>query len=134
MLLRGLMVWFGLVVLAVANGTLRTLELNPRLGERAGHVASTLLLCLLLLAAALLAIGWIGPRSRADVLLIGGFWLALTIAFEFLAGHFLFRNPWSKLLADYNLLHGRIWVLVLITTFLAPGLAAWLRGLLNGRP
>ncbi len=125
MLLRGLMIWLGLVVLAVANCTLRTLALNPWLGERAGHVVSTLLLCLLLMAAALLTMGWIGPRSRADVLWIGGFWLVPTVAFAFLAGHYLFRNPWSKLLAYCNLLRGGIWVLVLITTFLASGLAAW---------
>lgn len=134
MLLRSLAVWLGLVALAVANGSLRTLVLNPRLGERAGHIISTLLLCLLVLAAASLTIRWIGPSSRADLLGVGGFWLALTIAFEFLAGHYLFRNPWSKLLADYNLLQGRIWVLALITTFLAPWLAAWMRGLLDGRP
>lgn len=133
MMLRGLAVWLGLVALAVGNGTLRTLWLNPRLGERVGHVVSTLMLCVLLLAAAALTIGWIGPRGRADALWIGGFWLALTVAFEFLAGHYVFRNPWSKLLADYNLLQGRIWVLVLITALLAPWLAAWMRGLASGR-
>lgn len=134
MLLRSLAVWLGLVALAVANGSLRTLVLNPRLGERAGHIISTLLLCLLVLAAASLTIRWIGPSSRADLLWVGGFWLALTIAFEFLAGHYLFRNFWIKLLAEYNVLQGRIWVLALTTTFLAPLLAAWMRGLLDGRP
>jgi hypothetical protein len=122
---RFLLIWLGLVVLEVANCTLRTLALNPWLGERAGHVVSTLLLCLLLMAAALLTMGSIGPRSRDDLLWIGGFWLAPNVAFAFLAGHYLFRNPWSKLLADCNLLRGRIWSLILITTFPAPGLAAW---------
>jgi hypothetical protein len=53
----------------------------------------------------------------------------LTLAFEFLAGHYLFGNPWSKLLADYNLLRGHIWVLVLITTAFGPLLSAYGRGL-----
>ncbi|HII01788.1 TPA: hypothetical protein HA351_09125 [Methanosarcinaceae archaeon] len=31
---------------------------------------------------------------------------------------------WDRLLADYNILKGRVWILVLLTTFLAP----WLVG------
>ena len=52
------------------------------------------------------------------------------LAFEFLAGHYVFGTPWSELLADYNVFRGRIWVLVLITTATAPWLAAQGRGLL----
>ena len=44
-------------------------------------------------------------------------------AFELLAGHYLFGNSWGRLLEDYNLLRGRIWVLVLVTTAVAPVLA-----------
>jgi hypothetical protein len=29
-------------------------------------------------------------------------------------------HPWQKLFADYNLLNGRIWVLVLINNIAAP--------------
>ena len=50
-------------------------------------------------------------------------WLALTVSFEFLGGHFLFGQPWQRLLADYDLLDGRVWVLVLVVTALAPRLA-----------
>ena len=51
---------------------------------------------------------------------IGAGWVVLTLAFEFLAGHYLFANSWERLLADYNVAQGRIWILVLITTLLAP--------------
>jgi hypothetical protein len=56
-------------------------------------------------------------------------WLLLTVAFEFLAGHYLFGHAWDRLLADYNLAGGRIWVLVLATTMFAPLAARWLRRL-----
>jgi hypothetical protein len=46
----------------------------------------------------------------------------LTLAFEFLAGHFLFGNPWSRLRP--------VWILVLITTALSPFVCARIRGLL----
>jgi hypothetical protein len=54
----------------------------------------------------------------------------LTLGFECLVGHFLFGNPWSRLLEDYNVLRGRIWVLVLVTIAVAPRLCARVRGLL----
>jgi hypothetical protein len=55
--------------------------------------------------------------------------VALTLAFEFLAGHYLFGNPWSRLLEDYDVFRGRIWILVLITTAVAPRLCARMRGI-----
>jgi hypothetical protein len=51
-------------------------------------------------------------------------WLGLTLAFEFLAGHYLFRQSWDRLLADYNVARGRIWPLVLVVTAAAPFWAA----------
>ena len=51
-------------------------------------------------------------------------WVALTVAFEFLAGHYLFGTPWPVLLADYRLSEGRVWILVLASTLLAPVLTA----------
>jgi hypothetical protein len=42
------------------------------------------------------------------------------LAFEFLAGHFLFGHSWDRLLADYDILHGRIWPVALVVTFIAP--------------
>jgi len=38
-------------------------------------------------------------------------------------------HPWSRLLADYNLLQGRLWVLILVVTGISPFAAAKLRGL-----
>jgi hypothetical protein len=56
------------------------------------------------------------------------FWVALTVAIEFLAGHYLFGHSWQKLFADCDLAQGRIWVLVLVAYFSAPQWAAWTRG------
>jgi hypothetical protein len=43
-------------------------------------------------------------------------------------GHYTFGNPWPDLLADYDLRRGRIWVLVLVVTLLAPMWASRVRG------
>jgi hypothetical protein len=125
MVFRILAVWGLLLVVAVANGAVREFLLVPRLGAQTGHVVSTVILCAAILAVALLTIRWIAPRGRRGALWVGGTWLALTLVFEFLAGHYVFGNSWEKLFADYNLLRGHVWILVLITTLFAP---AWAYG------
>ncbi|MGV9011918.1 MAG: hypothetical protein ACOH13_04935, partial [Flavobacteriales bacterium] len=93
------------------------------------HWISTAMLCTFILLATWAGLKWLAPQDLRDAWRIGFFWTALTIAFEFGAGHFLFKHPWSKLFADYNLLNGRIWVLVLITTLLAPWATTIWKGL-----
>ena len=62
------------------------------------------------------------PLSRPAVAWrIGALWLALTIAFEFGFG-LLTGTPLEELLADYDVTEGRFWVLIPITTFVAPAL------------
>jgi hypothetical protein len=127
MLIRAALAWLAILVLAILNGALRQTLLIPRLGERVGHILSTVLLSTLVVAAAWLLLPWIRPSTGRDAWFIGCLWLALTLAFEFLAGHYLFKMPWDRLLADYNMAQGRIWVLVLVTTLLAPVLVQALR-------
>jgi len=51
---------------------------------------------------------------------IGVFWLVLTIAFEFGFGHYVAKHSWAHLLADYNLLRGRVWSLFLVWMTIMP--------------
>lgn len=128
MLFRAILIWFGLMVLAIANGTLRTFAIVPYTGERVGHWISTVLLAALILLATWLGWPWLAPRNATEAWRIGIGWTLLTLAFGFLAGHYLFKKPWSVLLADYDLSNGRIWIVVLISTLLAPWLVALMRG------
>ena len=64
-------------------------------------------------------IHWIPPASARQALLIGLFWLALTLLFEFGFGRYR-GNSWEKLLADYNLLEGRLWLLIPAWVAMAP--------------
>jgi hypothetical protein len=126
---RALLVWFGLLAVAFANGAIRELVLIPRIGALPAHAISVGMLSLAICIVSWSTIAWMRPRSVADSWRIGVLWLALTLAFELLAGHYLFGAPWSRLLADYNVLRGRIWIVVLITTVTAPVIAARVRGL-----
>lgn len=120
MLLRATIIWFLLAFLAILNGTVREVFITPAVGEQAGHVTSTVVFCIVILAVAVVSLGWIGPASRRDALTVGIVWVLLAFGFEFIAGHYLFGNSWEMLLADYHILQGRIWLLVPFTTLLAP--------------
>ena len=102
MILRALVIWFAVLALANLNGALREMWLIPRIGAHAGRVISTLLLCSLVLLVTWLTIGWIRPKTGGEAVRVGGLWLILTLAFEFLVGHYVFRKPWSVLLEDYD--------------------------------
>ena len=131
MLLRATAIWFVLLAAAIVNGGVRVAWIIPRTGDSVGHVISTLLLCAAIVAVSWVAIGWVAPADAGAALAVGLLWLALTLAFEFGAGHYLFGTPWPTLLADYDVRSGRIWPLVLFATFLAPLLTAWARGLVT---
>jgi hypothetical protein len=117
---RAAAAWLGILVIANVNGALREFLLVPLLGATVAHAISTILLCLLVLILARATIGWMGPRSAGEAWRVGLLWLALTLAFEFLAGHYLFGNSWERLLSEYNLAAGRIWSIVPLVTLLAP--------------
>lgn len=112
--------WLGLAAIGTANGTLRSLGYEDRFGDLAAHQLATQLLIAALLGYTWLLHRWRPLPSSRTAIGIGGVWALLTLAFEFGVGHYVLGRPWSVLLADYDLTAGRIWVLVPITTVIAP--------------
>ena len=129
MLYRALVVWLVFMFIAILNGALREGVLNSRLGEASGQVASTLLLSALIMAVAFITVSWLKPATPAQAATVAALWVLLTVTFEFGFGHFVAGKPWTFLLADYNVLQGRLWLLVPVTVAAAPYLTARLRGL-----
>jgi hypothetical protein len=119
-MVRYLLAWLPMVGIAVANGAFREGWLVPRLGEHQGRQASTVLLIVLLIGyiAAVMRI-WPAASSR-HAAAIGGLWLVLTLAFEFLLGRFVSGLSWREMLAEYDLASGRLWALVPISVAVAP--------------
>ncbi|WP_229390935.1 hypothetical protein [Methanosarcina sp. DH2] len=113
--------WFVFVIAAILNGGFREKFVTLRLGKQTAHVISTFIfMCAILTGTYLFLDNLSATLSRNDLLLIGGFWLAMTILFEFVFGHYVMGHPWETLLADYNIFKGRVWILVPITTLFAP--------------
>jgi len=125
--LLALAVWLLLLVVAFSLGAVRELLIAPAIGEPLAHVVGTLAFVAVMPSSTAVFVRRIGPRcSLTDLWLVGLLWLALTVAFEFLFFHFVARKPWEVLLADYNLLAGRIWLLVPLTELLGPPGIGWL--------
>lgn len=126
---KAILLWFGLMVIAIGNGTVRIKLIIPYTGLGLGLAISTVMLCTLILLTTWISIRWMGPSTALQAWSIGLLWLVMTLSFEFGAGHFLFKKSWSELLVDYDVTQGRIWVLVPIVTVLAPWWMGKLRGL-----
>ena len=112
--------WIGMLVLAVLNGALREALLTPNLGDTVGRQLSTLSLLALFT-------GWFWflhrrwPLATArQAWLVGALWLVMTLAFETFMGRVLADKPWSQVFQDYDVLAGRIWVLVPLWTLVGP--------------
>jgi hypothetical protein len=112
--------WLGMLVLAVLNGALREALLTPVLGDAAGRQLSTLLLLALFS-------GWFWflhrrwPLSTAlQAWLVGAVWLVMTLAFETFLGRVLGGKSWPAVFEDYNVLAGRLWILVPLWTLVGP--------------
>jgi hypothetical protein len=121
LLLHSVGMWLVFLVLAIVNGSARNFLYAKKTGEHKGHVISSLIAISYILAGTYLFVNAVASvATLTDLLLVGGFWLTVTVVFEFGFGHYVMKHSWSHLLADYNLLKGRLWSLVLLTSFVAP--------------
>ena len=120
MVIRYILCWPVLVVIAIANGVLRESGYGRALTELQAHQVSTAVGVFFIG----LFIGFLSRRwplaSAAQAWTIGSIWLVMTVAFEFLFGHYVAGHPWSRLLHDYDILAGRVWLLLLVWVASAP--------------
>ena len=119
--------WLLLFVVMFANGAIRVLVLQPQFGEDlARQVASLSGVALVLLVSCVFVRA--SPSAKPTQLWwVGVAWLCATVAFEFSFGRFVSGSSWRALLADYNLLRGRLWSLILVSVCLGPWLCGTVR-------
>ena len=125
---KALAIWFGILVLAIANGVLREEFLIPLLGKATALFLSGVLLSALILVVAYLSLPWFGPAPVASYIALGMTWLFLTLTFEFSFGRFIQGKPWPELLEAYTFKEGDIWPVVLLAVATSPYIAARIRG------
>ncbi len=119
--LLALAVWPVFLLTAVSLGAVREGVIAPAFGEQTAHVIGTLLFVLVMLAIQCGFVARVSESIRpSDLWVIGLMWTVMTVCFEFGFFHFVAGVSWEKLMADYNIFAGRLWLLVLLTTLCGP--------------
>ena len=116
--------WLGFLAVAIGCAIIREKFLVPGLGPLVGRALGTLLVGVIIFWLIYAYVGRLKRATRVSLLKLGLFWTMATIAFEFLFGHYAMGHSWDTLWADYNILQGRLWPLVLMVTLFGP-LLAW---------
>ena len=118
-MLKYFLCWFPMLLLAIINGTARDLWYKKYVGEITAHQISTVSLILLFGFYIWLVMKKYPPKSGTQAIYVGLFWLTLTLAFEF--GFGLMRGrTLTQLLGEYDIMKGRIWILIPVWVLLAP--------------
>ena len=108
------------MVIGILNGVLRVMTYQKKMPEiRAHQLSSFTGIFFFGVAVYLLNRAWPIESSKQAVL-IGLVWFGLTILFEFGFGHFVMKHPWKKLIHDYRIDKGRLWLLVVLWILFAP--------------
>lgn len=120
MVAKYLLVWFLLAIVAITNGIIRQFTYGKFVSELTAHQISTVTA----IAASGLLVWFVhrfSPIETANqAITIGILWLIMTVAFEFGFGHYVAGHPWDRLVADYNLVNGRVWALFLVWVAVMP--------------
>lgn len=118
LLLRSVAVWLLFIVAETVQGGLRQALTSPGF-EFAVRQASVFAGALILFAITWFSLGWMRIGTTREALSAGITWVALTLLFEIGLGRAL-GLEWSRILADYDLLHGGLMPLGLLAMALTP--------------
>jgi hypothetical protein len=124
--LKGILVWFGLMVAETIHGMARNLWIAPYIGDLPARQISFFTGVILILAIATLFVRWL-HASTSQLLGIGILWALLTLAFEISLGGWILGYSWERILEDYNLFRGGLMSLGLVFLIFSPLIAARLR-------
>lgn len=108
-----------MIGIAFANASLRELFFVKSMTVLKAHQLSTIALIVFCSIYVWLVFPLLNVQSSKQALLIGLFWMILTITFEFLLGR-LTNKSWSYLLENYNIVTGHIWILFLVCLLWLP--------------
>ncbi|MFH1801940.1 MAG: hypothetical protein ABH864_00645 [archaeon] len=120
-----LVVWVLFVILAIINGLVRDKYYSDSLSELSKYQVSSVVLVFVLLIVMYLFFRKFGAAySNGDLWKIGFMWLVLTVAFEFVFGHYIVGHELGGAFVDYNIFAGRLQLLVLFFTLIGPWFVA----------
>ncbi len=84
----------------------------------------------IILAIGWISIPWIAPTNMTDVLIVSALWLVLMLGYDIGLARFVFRMPYSRILADFDIRKGNLLGLGMLILFATPILIVKWRGLI----
>ena len=117
---KAVWVWLLILPAMIANGIVRETVLVSSFSRTTADIMSAILGIIIILAITGLFFRRVTGISTSTLVGISLIWLVLTVAFEFIFGHYVDKKPWSELVQNYALWEGRLWPLVLLTLVLSP--------------
>ncbi|MFE8072240.1 hypothetical protein QQM79_14380 [Marinobacteraceae bacterium S3BR75-40.1] len=127
MLFKSVLVWAGILVLAIANAAVRELVFSPWLGASVALPLSGLTLALLVWVVAWLSVPLFGAGNERVLMGVGVLWLVMTLGFDLGFGYFVSGRSWQEVLQVFDVSQGNLFTVVLLVTLVAPWLAGRLR-------
>jgi len=124
--LRASLVWMLIMLAETGHGMVREVFIAPVIGGHRARQLGVLVGCVLIFVIAWLTARWMGAGTRRQQFKVGAFWVLLTLIFEFALGRATGAS-WSRILSDYNPLHGGFMLLGLAFMFATPWLTKKLR-------
>ncbi len=130
LILKASLIWLGMMFLAIANGLFREHALAHLFDADLALPLSGLTLSFLILLVTYLAFPLLGIQSAGIYFAIGLQWISMTLAFEFLFGHYVVGKPWGEILQVFNLARGDLFLVALLASLFAPWLIARVKDIL----
>ena len=126
MWMRASLVWMLIMLAETGHSVVREVFIAPAIGGLRARQLGVLIGCVIIFVIAWLTARWMGASSRRQQFRVGAYWVLLTLAFEFSLGRALGMS-WSRILADYNPMHGGYMLFGLAFMFLTPWITRKLR-------
>jgi hypothetical protein len=119
MLRKAFNYWIPLALIGVLNGIFRGFVLMEFAGEFEARQISSVLMVIWIIIYAKTVHPFLGVKSSAHALAVGGLWMFFTVVFEFGLG-ILTQVSFHTLFSDYDLRSGNLWGLVVLSILLMP--------------
>jgi hypothetical protein len=116
---RAAIVWMVMILAETAHGAVREIFIAPAIGGLRANQLGVFVGSALIFVIAWLMARWLNAATRREQLIVGAFWVALTIGFEFALGRAT-GVTWPHILADYNPARGGLMLLGLAFMFCTP--------------